>query len=209
MDPLSVSASIITVLQLIGTVIQYLNTVKGALNDRQRILLELCAVNETLYILKEQASQAQQGDIWSSTLLSLNKPNGPIVQFKTALERLEKKLAPAEGLRKVGKAIAWPFQKEDIKEILNVIERQKTLFNLARQNDHMYDSLHFSCSSYILNTYSGLSNAIKNDVVSLRGDIDEVGKRITQLYIGRITRTSLFLLRALTQMIQMKRPVDG
>ncbi len=109
MDPLSVSASIITVLQLIGTVIQYLNTVKGALNDRQRILLELCAVNETLYILKEQASQVQQGDIWSSTLLSLNKPNGPIMQFKTALERLEKKLAPAEGLRKVGKAIAWPF----------------------------------------------------------------------------------------------------
>ena len=147
MDPLSVSASIIAVLQLTGTVIQYLNTVTGALKDRQRILLELCNVSDTLYILEEQAGQAQQGDIWSSTLLSLNKPNGPIEHFKTALERLETKLAPARGLRKVGKAIAWPFQQEEIKEILNITERQMTLFNLARQNDHMYDSLHFSCRS--------------------------------------------------------------
>ena len=140
MDPLSISASISTVLQLTGTVIQYLNLVKGAPEDRQRLLLELCNVSSILYILEDQASQAQQGDAWSSTLLSLNGPNGPIKQFKTALERLEVKLRPVEGLRKVFKAIAWPFQKEEIIEILNVIERQKTLFNLARQNDHMCDS---------------------------------------------------------------------
>lgn len=143
MDPLSISASIISVLQLTGTVIQYLNTVKGAPKDRQRILSELCNVNNTLYILEDQASQAQQDNAWSSTLLSLNKPNGPIEQFKIALERLETKLAPVGGLRKVGKAIAWPFQKEEIEEILNVIERQMPLFNLARQNDHMCDSLLF------------------------------------------------------------------
>jgi hypothetical protein len=60
------------------------------------------------------------------------------------LERLENKLAPAKGWRKVSKAIVWPFQKEEIKEILNVIERQKIFFNLAQQNDHMCDSLCFS-----------------------------------------------------------------
>ncbi len=139
MDPLSIAASITALLQLTATVIQYLNTVKGAPTDRQRILMELCSVNGTLYILEEQASQAQQGDGWSSTLLSLNNPNGPIEHFKRALGLLENKLAPAEGWRKVGKAITWPFQKEEIKEILNVIERQKTCFNLARQNDHMCD----------------------------------------------------------------------
>ena len=143
MDPLSIPASIIAVLQLTGTVIQYLNTMKGAPKDRQRILSELCNANIMLCVLQDQASQAQQGNAWSSTLLSLNKPNGPIEQFKIALERLETKLAPVGGLRKVGKAIAWPFQKEEIEEILNVIERQMSLFNLARQNDHMCDSLLF------------------------------------------------------------------
>ncbi len=144
MNSLSISASIVAVLQLTGTVIQYLNIVKGAPKDRQRILLKLCNVNGTLYILEEQASQAQQSDVWSSTLLSLNQSNGPIEQFKTALERLESKLAPAKGWRKVGKTIVWPFQKEEIKEILNVIERQKTFFNLALQNDHKCDSFGFS-----------------------------------------------------------------
>ena len=95
MDPLSISASIIAVLELTGTVIQYPNTVKGAPKDRQRILSELCNVNSTLYVLEDQASQAQQGNT-SSTLLSLNKPNGPIEQFKIALERLETKLAPVD-----------------------------------------------------------------------------------------------------------------
>lgn len=143
MDPLSISASIAAVLQLTGTVIQYLNLVKGAPEDRQRLLLELCNISSMLYVLEDQASQEQQGHAWSSTLLSLNGPNGPIEQFKTALERLEKKLRPVEGLRKLVKAIAWPFQKEEIIEIINVIERQKTLFNLARQNDHMCGSLFF------------------------------------------------------------------
>ena len=141
MDPLGISASITALLQLTGTVIQYLNLVKGAPKDRQRLLSEVCNVSGMLYILEDQASHAKQGDGWSLTFLLLNGPNGPVEQFKTALERLEKKLEPDKGLGKVFKAIAWPFQKEEITEILNVIERQKTLFNLARQNDHMCDSL--------------------------------------------------------------------
>ena len=143
MDPLSISASIAALIQLTGSVIQYLSLVKGAAKDRQRLLSELCNVSGMLYILEDQASQAKQGDAWSSTLLSLDGPNGPIQQFKTALERLEEKLTRVEGLRKIVKAVAWPFQKEEITEILNVIERQKTLFNLALQNDHMCDSLLF------------------------------------------------------------------
>lgn len=196
MDPLSISASISAVLQLTGTVIQYLNSVKGAPKDRQRLLSELCNVSGMLYALEDQASQAQQGDAWSSTFLSLNGPNGPIKQFKTALERLEEKLRPVEGLRKIVKAVAWPFQKEEITEILNVIERQKTLFSLARQNDHMCDSLLFEFRPQIPNMYSHLSKAIKDDVVSLRGEVGEVGKKVTQLHIGQISRTSPFLPKA-------------
>lgn len=138
MDPLSISASISALLQLTSTVIQYLNGVKGAPEDRQRILSEIVSVNGILYILQDQADQAKKGDQWSSTLQSLNVPEGPLDQFRRALEHLSSKLAsPATGLKKLGKAIIWPFQKEEIKEVLNSIERQKALLNLARQNDHM------------------------------------------------------------------------
>lgn len=138
MDPLSLSASITALLQLTSTVIQYLNGVKGAPEDRRKILSELASVSGILFILQDQAEQAKQGDEWSSTLHSLNVAAGPLDQFRTALERLSSKLASsATGLKKLGKAIVWPFQKEEIKEILGSIERQKALLTLARQNDHM------------------------------------------------------------------------
>ena len=138
MDPLSISASITALLQLTSTVIQYLNGVKGAPEDRRTIFSELAGVNEILLILQDEAEQAKQGDQWSSTLCSLNVAEGPLDQFRRALERLASKLAPpATGFKKLGKAITWPFQKEEIKEILGSIERQKSLLNLARQNDHV------------------------------------------------------------------------
>ena len=138
MDPLSISASITALLQLTSTVIQYMNEVKGAPEDRRRILSELASINGILFVLQDQADQAKQGDQWCSTLQSLTVPEGPLDQFRRALERLSSKLAsPATGLKKLGKAIIWPFQKEEIKEILGSIERLKALLNLARQNDHM------------------------------------------------------------------------
>ena len=138
MDPLSISASITALLQLTSTVILYLNRVKGAPEDRRTILSELASVSGFLYVLQDQADQAKKGNQWSSTLQSLNVPEGPLVQLQRALERLSSRLAsPTTGLKKVSKVITWPFRKEEIKEILASIERQKGLLNLARQNDHM------------------------------------------------------------------------
>ena len=138
MDPLSITASITALLQLTSTVIQYVNGVRGAAEDRGRILSELAGVNSILLILQDEADRAEQDDQWSSTFESLNRPGGPLEQFRMALERLSSKLAPsATGLKKMGKAISWPFQKEEVKEILSSVERQKALLNLARQNDHM------------------------------------------------------------------------
>jgi hypothetical protein len=64
-------------------------------------------------------------------------PKGPLEQFKGALEQLASRLEPSKGVKKVGRALTWPFQTEEIKEILSTIERQKSLFDLALQNDHM------------------------------------------------------------------------
>ena len=148
MDPLSISASITALLQLTATVIQYLSTVRGACEDRQRILSELCNINCILYTLQDQATQEDSSS--SLTLQSLNVPNGPLEQFKKTLEILAKRLTPVHGWKKVSKAIAWPLEKQEIQGFLNTIERQKTLFNLARQHDHMYvfDSCRFKITDF-------------------------------------------------------------
>lgn len=137
MDPLSLSASIVAVLQLTGKVIQYLNCVKGAPKDRQRLLSELCNVNCILYILQNQADQAENGEQWSLTLHALSSPGGLLSQFEASVESLTFKLSPVEGWAKVGKALRWPFEKDEIHTILEEIERQKSGFILAQQNDHI------------------------------------------------------------------------
>lgn len=136
-DPLSVTASIIAVLQLTQTVVEYINSVKDASKDRDRILLEISSVYGLLFSLKDLVERRSPEDGWATTVKSLGAANGPLAQFKSALERLAAKLAPVTGIEKVGKALRWPSQKGDILDILNTIERQKSLFSLALLNDHM------------------------------------------------------------------------
>lgn len=71
MDPLSISASLVAVLQLTGTVIQYINRVEGTPKDRQRLLLELSTVNGMLLILQDQAEQARAGDPWHGKMITI------------------------------------------------------------------------------------------------------------------------------------------
>lgn len=101
-DPLSISASIIAVLQLTGTVVQYLNDAKGASEDRQRILAEISSTSGVLYLLKDLAERAQLEDGWSVTMKSLNLPRGPLDKFKMILEKLASKLKPVEVRRNLG-----------------------------------------------------------------------------------------------------------
>lgn len=80
------------------------------------------------------------------------------------MERLIKRLEPASGMKKATKAIFRPLRKEDVKDVLDTIERQKTLFILALQND-----------------YIGLSQAIKESVNLVQNGIQDVLKGISDL----------------------------
>lgn len=130
--------SILTVLKLTAAIIQYLNDVKGANKEREELLAEVSSASGVLLILKDLAERSGWNETWSTTLESVSQPNGPIDQYKIALERLTSKILPVEGWRKAGRALAWPFQREEIRDILATIERQKSLFNLAIQNDHLW-----------------------------------------------------------------------
>jgi hypothetical protein len=136
-DPLSISASIVAILQLTSTIVQYLNDVKDASKECLRIRDEISSTSFLLYMLKDRAEHAQAGDDSSSMVRSLNVPNGPLKQFKETLERLTACLAPVHGPKGIGKAVSWPLKKTEVKDILGKIERQKLLFSLALQNDHV------------------------------------------------------------------------
>lgn len=166
MDPLSVSASIVALLQLTSTVIRYLSDVRNGPKELQRIRLEVSSVQNILLMLQDQADEAEQGDSFLSTLGSFNVRNGLFEQFRATLERLVSKLAPVKGRRQIGITFKWPFEKEEIREILNTIERQKASFILVRQNDHIVSS-----------------KVIGSDMKTVKKEVNEITFGITSLQI--------------------------
>jgi hypothetical protein len=107
-DPLSVTASIVALLQLTQAVVHGLNGMKDASKERISIRDEIIYVSGLLYNLKGQVTRSE---IWSGIISSLVCPRGPLEQLKEALEQLTMRLSPAEGLRKVGKSIAGHSRK--------------------------------------------------------------------------------------------------
>jgi hypothetical protein len=85
-------------------------------------------------MLRDRLEDGEDGAAWRHSIDSLNATNGPLDQFKQALESLALKLEPNPRFRL---KMTWPFDKVEINATLTAIERQKSYFSLALQNHHM------------------------------------------------------------------------
>lgn len=136
-DPLSSIASIVTIIQLAGTAMQYINDVKDASTESGKIVVELSSLYGLLFGLKSLAEHSDQDEKWAFTMTALTVPDGVLSQLKTTLERLMNVLKPVTGLKKARKALTWSFKKEEVDQMLRMLERYKSLIGLALQKDHM------------------------------------------------------------------------
>lgn len=137
MDPLSVTASIIAVLQLSSKVLGYLNDVKDASKDRAKCAVEASILNSLLVSLRYRLEEGSSNEPWYTAVRALGVENGPLDQFKQALEQLQTNMTGGGRLKKVGDVLAWRFSKEEVTSILARMERLKTLVQVALQMDHL------------------------------------------------------------------------
>ncbi|KAL8775416.1 MAG: hypothetical protein Q9194_003784, partial [Teloschistes cf. exilis] len=151
MDPLSVTASIIAVLHLSAKVLSYLNDVNDASKDRAQCAIEASNLHSLLFDLRFRLEGGDASQPWYIAVRALAVENGPLDQFKQALETLQAKMTDGGRLKKAGEALMWKFKKEEIASILARMERLKTLIEIALQMDHFK-----------------LSQAIKDDTNFLR-----------------------------------------
>jgi hypothetical protein len=63
--------------------------------------------------------------------------NGPLDQYKQALEQLLSMVEIQHGVQKVKRRLLWNFKKEEIVSILARMERLKSLVSIALENDHL------------------------------------------------------------------------
>ncbi|KAK5991138.1 putative serine/threonine-protein kinase fhkC [Cladobotryum mycophilum] len=139
-DPLSISASIIAVLQLAATATQYVKDVKNGSTDRLRLRDELRGITCLLEMLRDRIEDADDTTDTGLTLKplffnSLCGSDGPVNLFKTVLEDIIAKLAPQHKISRLMQPLTWPFDKKDIAEMLASLERLKSHFTLVMQND--------------------------------------------------------------------------
>jgi hypothetical protein len=137
MDPLSITVSVLTLLQLTEKVIKYARQIKDAPRERIRVLQEASGLLGLLITLKSLVDDCDPQDPWLQATSRLATSNGPLDQYKSALENLIGKIMPGDGLRKIGQALVWKLTKEDISNLSSQIERVKSLIDIALGMDDM------------------------------------------------------------------------
>lgn len=132
--PIGLAASIFTLIQLTQTVVEYIKVIKEANNERQNLLNEIVGTQSLLVNLENKAKAIE----FVNTFKLLARQNGPLDQFKVVLSTLASRLQPSENrIQRAGRAVVWCFTKKEIDNVITTIERQKSLFTLALQNDHL------------------------------------------------------------------------
>ena len=154
MDPLSVTASIIAVLQASEVVISiccnYRSALQGTSWEVSRVLEEVRRLRNVLRKLEDLADKAETEsrteDSVLPTLRQLCEPkSGSLAQCLKALTALEKKLTPRDWIgpdgskrRHLTQALRWPLKRKETEQSLEMIEHFKSTLNLAISLDQTY-----------------------------------------------------------------------
>jgi hypothetical protein len=140
MDPLSVTASIIAILQLSMKVGECLSDAKDASTERSQFTTETSNLSHLLVTLLSRIDESSN-DPWHTKVRELGGKDGLIYQYRVALEQLKDKISSGHGLKKMAKTLLWKYIKGDVERILLRIERLKSLLHITLEMDHLFVSL--------------------------------------------------------------------
>ena len=181
MDPLSLSASIIAVLQLTGKLLSYMNDLENATKDQAQLVVEVSNIYSLLISLRFRVEQSNAHDPWFKAVRSLGTEDGPLEQMMGALQRLASKAEPSHGFKKIGKQLMWNFEKSEMGDILHQIERIKTLVSIALTDDL------FSLSQAMEQELSALGkkvSGINDGVIALHDGQQRISEGISDISVG-------------------------
>lgn len=143
MDPISITGTIIAVLQITSSLISicydYRTAVKGASWEAVQITEELTSLRNILESLLQVVEKSQSSEGKDSSRLAtfelLAKDGGLLMNCKAELERLKSKLEPETGWRKVRNSLIWPLKEGEVRKALDGLERLKGTIVLALSTD--------------------------------------------------------------------------
>ncbi|KAF2827744.1 ankyrin [Ophiobolus disseminans] len=175
MDPLSATASVIAILQLSAKVLAYLNDVNDASKGQAQCAIEASNIHNLLTNLRFRLEEGHAHQPWFNEVQALAVKNGPLDQFKQALETLHTKMTDGGRLKN---ALIWKFKKEEVDAILARMERLKTLIKIALQMDQFK-----------------ISQAIKANTDSIRTHVSAIQSAVDKVQHEQVTASQHIILK--------------
>lgn len=138
MDPLSISASIVALLQLSGVIIDIIATISSASKEIRLLTSE---INATRALLSSIADIAGVDEEWNQNLQKMAGQDGPLGMLELLLTKLEYRLSREarveNGLAKLTKRLTWPWRLEETREMLSIARTARGLLAEALVMDHL------------------------------------------------------------------------
>jgi hypothetical protein len=137
MDPLSMTASIIAVLELTSTLTNYINNVEKATAEQAKVAVEASNLFSLLTSMRFRMEGTRSDDPWFNQVKMLGTYNGPLDQLRDTLEEMVGKISSSSKRKRdqIKSALMWKFTKSQVDEALHRMERLKSLITCALAND--------------------------------------------------------------------------
>jgi hypothetical protein len=135
MDPLSMTASIIAVLQLTSTLTSYINNVRKATAEQAKMAVEASNLFSLLTSMRFRVEGARSDDPWFNQVKMLGTENGPLDQLKDTLETMVETISSSRKRDQIKSALMWKLTKSQVEDALMRMERLKSLITCALAND--------------------------------------------------------------------------
>lgn len=141
MDPLSLTGTLIAVIQITTSVISlcydYRAGVTSASREVIQITKSLNALKDSLDALLRLVKTSRSGEDRTRlvNVELLANEGGTLGSCLNELERLKAQLEPETGWRKVRKSLVWPLKEGEMKRALAGLERYKSTIQLALSAD--------------------------------------------------------------------------
>ena len=137
MDPLSITAAVIAVVQLSGAVISVCYEYrKDGAKEAVRITEELKSLQDVLErLLKLAELEVARGSSRLQTLQPLLEPDGALLHCRDDLSILQQRLAPEAGMKMLMRKLKWPLTEKEVKKAIENVARTRETISLALITD--------------------------------------------------------------------------
>lgn len=129
------TASIIAILQLTSTLTNYINNVRKATAEQAKVAVEASNLFSLLTSMRFRVEGTRSDDPWFNQVKMLGTYNGPLDQLRETLEEMVERISSSRKRDQIKSALMWKFTKSQVDEMLQRMERLKSLITCALAND--------------------------------------------------------------------------